>query len=123
MAESILIITDAAKAHIKRLLAETPKALGLGLSIKTTGCSGLSYVPDLVEKIDPQAKRIEVDGMAIFIDQASLKMIQGTVVDYVTKELGQKQLVFVHPKATGLCGCGESFHLDAEEQQAGGDHA
>ena len=41
--ESLVTISDEAKAEIIRLLAGEPESHGLRLGIKGGGCSGLSY--------------------------------------------------------------------------------
>ncbi len=114
MSEVMVRFTDKAVEHINKSLIRFPNG-GFRISIKKTGCSGYKYVPEVVA--EPKANDVEViaeGGLRVFIDPICVKVIQGTVVDLVTKSLGQKQLVFNNPNVSGECGCGESFNLPGE---------
>lgn len=111
MTEQIISFTPKAIAHIKTLMAKKSGAIGFRLSIKTTGCTGLMYVPELVQAANANDVHFAVDGLEIYIDADAVHAIKGSVVDLETKELGQTQLVFDNPNADSLCGCGESFNL------------
>ena len=111
MTEHIITFTPKAIAHIKTLMAKKIDTIGFRLSIKTTGCTGLMYVPELVQAAKPSDLHFTIDGLTIYIDADAVHAIQGSVVDLETKELGQTQLVFDNPNADSLCGCGESFNL------------
>ncbi len=85
---------------------------GLRLSVKKTGCSGLSYVMEYVKA--PKEHDIVlplVDDCLIYIDKGSYPYLKGMFVDYVKQGLNQK-FVFSNPNQTGQCGCGESFTVD-----------
>lgn len=108
---AILQFTDKAIEHINKSLIRFPRG-GFRLSIKKTGCSGYKYIPEVTA--EPKANDLEFiaeQGLKVFIDAACVKVVAGTVVDLVSKGLGQKQLVFNNPNVSGECGCGESFHL------------
>jgi len=109
-------LTDAAVAHIKKMLALNDKALGFRLSIKKTGCSGFAYVPDLVEIVPTDDLHFTAqENLNVYIDTKSIQYLQGIIVDYVADEIAglkQKRLVFINPKETGRCGCGESFTIE-----------
>lgn len=109
-----ITFTQAAKEHIK---TQVQKEAGehFRLWIKTTGCSGYMYMPEIVPA--PKEGDIElddIDGVKIFLDGNAADIIKGTEVDYIEKTLGFKQMVFNNPNATGMCGCGESFKLKGE---------
>lgn len=107
-----LILTDAAITHLCEMLARKPEKLGLRLSIKETGCTGLMYVPELVDSVpDGDIVWQAADNLRIYIDPEALPAIAGTTIDYVSVGLGQKQLAYDNPNADSLCGCGESFNL------------
>jgi iron-sulfur cluster assembly protein len=110
-----MTFTDSACAYIKKML-EKNHGIGFRLTVKKTGCSGYSYVPMIVEEINPTDTMFETpDGLKIFIDTAWLDLLQGLHVDYVEEEksgLKQKRLVFTNPNESSRCGCGESFHVD-----------
>lgn len=101
--------SDAAKAHVQRYLEKNPKAKGLRLSVKKTGCSGLSYVVDFVEQASADDMAFPlVEACPLFVDKSSYPFLQGMLVDYV-KEGFNARFVFQNPNQTGSCGCGESF--------------
>lgn len=113
-----ITFTEAACAYIKKMLEKSHGA-GFRLSVKKTGCSGYSYLPKIVETINPADISLDIeDGLKIFVDPLWLHLLQGVQVDYVEEEksgLKQKRLVFTNPKESGRCGCGESFHIEKDE--------
>ena len=40
-----ITMTDAAAVRVKRFLENRGKGIGLRLGVKTSGCSGMAYVP------------------------------------------------------------------------------
>ena len=109
---AILQFTDAAIAHIKKLMAKQPTACGFRLSVKKTGCSGWMYVPGFItEKNQQDIYFLAQQDLPIFVDAQYVNMLKGTTVDLVDKGLGQQQLVFYNPNAEAACGCGESFNI------------
>lgn len=106
---SAIDFSDAAIRHILSYLAKQSDCKGIRLSVKKTGCSGLSYVVDYVDA--PLAEDIIVplanDYMAC-IDKSSYPYLKGVHVDYVKQGLNYK-FIFNNPNQTGQCGCGESF--------------
>lgn len=102
--------TEAAKSRILFYLAEKNCHV-LRVSIKKTGCSGMSYVLDY---LDAPVKNdlvipLQNDFLAC-IDPASYPFMRGVVVDYVKQGLHYK-FVYSNPNQTGQCGCGESFTI------------
>lgn len=110
-----ITFTDNAATYIKKML-EKSNAVGFRLSIKKTGCSGYSYSPSILEKVNPTDITFELNnGVKIFIDPAWLHLLENIQVDYVEEEksgLKQKRLVFTNPNESSRCGCGESFHVE-----------
>lgn len=107
-------ITQAASDYIKKmLLKEAGK--GLRLSVKKTGCSGYSYLPTIIQEVNPTDVMVEAHGVTIYLDVAWLHLLEGVTIDYVEENksgLKQKKLVFNNDKESGRCGCGESFHIE-----------
>ena len=104
-------LSDAAMRHIMSYL-EKNQSKGIRLSVKKTGCSGLSYVVDYVDA--PSDKDIVlalVDDYLICIDKSSYPYLKGMQIDYVKQGLNNK-FIFNNPNQTGQCGCGESFTVD-----------
>jgi iron-sulfur cluster assembly protein len=110
-APSPIKLTDAAAERFKALLGKGDRsAAGLRISVKTKGCSGLSYVIDYVDGKGPNDEVVQDKGVTIFIDPRATMFILGTEVDYVQDKL-QSGFVFRNPNEKGRCGCGESFRV------------
>lgn len=105
-------VSDAAMRRILFCIAEQVDCKAIRLSVKKTGCSGLSYVLDYVGA--PKEGDITIpldDNHAMCIDNASYPYLKGLFIDFVKQGLNQK-FVFTNPNQTGQCGCGESFTVD-----------
>ena len=101
-------ITPPARERIRQFLAQTPEAVGVRFGVKRTGCSGFAYVVDLADATNPGDHTLDVDGIRLIVDDKSLPMVEGTVIDFRRQGLNAA-FVFHNPNATGECGCGESF--------------
>ncbi len=117
--KTIITLTDAAVAHIHKIIEQRGSGIGFRLSVKITGCSGFMYNPEIVDDIKSGDIKITTpQGLQVFIDPACVDIIKGTTLDFVKKELGQHQLQFNNPNVASECGCGESFNLkeDADDE-------
>ena len=85
-----------------------PTAAGVRFGVKRTGCSGFAYVVDLAEAMGEGDQLVEVGGVPLIVNDKSLAMVEGTVIDFQRQGLNAS-FVFHNPNATGECGCGESF--------------
>lgn len=109
-----LILTDAACAYLRQRI-EKEQGVGFRLSIKKTGCSGYTYLPSVINQINPNDTLFEINQLSIYIDTAWLDLFDGVTIDYIIEDktgLKQKRLLFINPKETARCGCGESFHIE-----------
>ena len=103
-------ITPNAAAHIRRMLSKRQKGeAGLRIGVKAGGCSGFEYTFGW----EHASKDTDIvfdgpEGAKVFVDPRSLRLLDGTVLDYDTSLLS-KGFVFNNPHATGTCGCGSSF--------------
>lgn len=113
MPENMISITESARQHIQSFLQDKPETFGFRMAVKQTGCSGYSYIVDVAEP-QPTDIKLTVEGIPVFIAENSVAIIKNTVIDFVVKGSGQKQLTFQNPNAGALCGCGESFTLKKE---------
>ena len=80
------------------------------MGIKKTGCSGYAYVIDYADSVDPDDVVFDVLDVKVVVDSESLKLIDGTQVDFV-KEGINEAFKFRNPNVKGECGCGESFSI------------
>lgn len=103
-------LTEAAAQHVERQLSQRGKGLGIRVGVKTTGCSGMAYVLEFVDDVDPVDEVFEGFGVKVFVDPKSLVYIDGTAMDF-TKEGVNEGFRFTNPNITGECGCGESFQV------------
>jgi iron-sulfur cluster assembly protein len=115
--KEIITFTPAAIEHIQRMLQGDPQGIGFRLSIKKTGCSGYAYVPKIIDTVTQGDIHFSVqDRLSVYVDPTCITFIEGTVIDYISDELGtgikQKRLVFINPQEKNRCGCGESFTIE-----------
>ena len=101
-------LTESAAQRVRNQLASRGRGLGLRVGIKTTGCSGYSYVVDYADEARADDTVFESQGVKLFVDGASLPAIDGTQIDFVRQGLNES-FRFENPNVRGECGCGESF--------------
>ncbi|MDP3920299.1 MAG: iron-sulfur cluster assembly accessory protein [Candidatus Omnitrophota bacterium] len=104
-------LTPAAVEEVKRMIAkeEPREGLGLRLSVKGGGCSGLSYAMNYDLKKDGD-HQYDFESLAVYVDPKSHLYLKGVTLDY-SDTLQQKGFQFVNPNANKTCGCGESFSI------------
>jgi iron-sulfur cluster assembly protein len=106
-----LTLTDLAAEHVRAIMARRDKqAIGLRITIKTKGCSGLSYDIQYAEAKGPHDEVVEDKGVTILIDPKAQMHVFGSEIDWV-EDKWQSGFVFRNPNEKGRCGCGESFHV------------
>lgn len=105
-------LSPSATNHLLTYLNKEKQYQGVRISVKKTGCSGLSYVVDYVVDFKEQDVVVPLDAdYNLFIDKASYPFLKGMNIDYVTQGLNSR-FIFNNPNQTGQCGCGESFTVD-----------
>ena len=103
-------LTESAAERVRSYLERRGHGVGLRIGVKKTGCSGYAYVIDYAESIDPDDVVFDESGVKVVVDSDSLKLIDGTRVDFV-KEGINEAFKFRNPNVKGECGCGESFSI------------
>ena len=103
-------LTESAADRIRTFLASRGHGIGLRLGVRKTGCSGFAYVVNYADGQQPDDVVFEDRGVRVFVDAGSLKLIDGTVVDFVKQGLNEA-FRFRNPNVKGECGCGESFSV------------
>jgi iron-sulfur cluster assembly protein len=101
-------VTAAAAGHVQRQLEARGHGEGIRIGVKTSGCSGLAYVLEFVDAIQPEDQVFEDFGVKLYVDPKSLVYLDGTIVDFAKEGLNEG-LEFRNPNVAGECGCGESF--------------
>jgi iron-sulfur cluster assembly protein len=103
-------LTQSAADRIQNFLASRGHGIGLRLGVRKTGCSGFAYVVNYAESQQDGDVVFEDRGVRVFVDSGSLKLIDGTIVDFVKQGLNEA-FRFQNPNVKGECGCGESFSV------------
>ena len=103
-------LTDAAADRVRSYIEKRGDSLGLRLGVRSTGCSGYSYVINYAKEIGDDDVIFEDKGVKVVIDPEALALIDGTEVDFVKNGLNEA-FSFRNPNIKGECGCGESFNV------------
>jgi iron-sulfur cluster assembly protein len=103
-------LTPAAADRVRHFLAERGRGVGLRLAVRKTGCSGFAYVVNYADAVLPGDQVFECQGVSVLVDADSLRLIDGTEVDFVRQGLNEA-FRFRNPNVRGECGCGESFSV------------
>lgn len=103
-------ITESAARQIEKMLARRGLGeTGLRVGVKAGGCSGFEYTFAWEQSAKPTDAIIEGPRDArVFIDPKSLRLLDGTVLDYDTSLLS-RGFILNNPNAKTTCGCGLSF--------------
>jgi iron-sulfur cluster assembly protein len=108
-----LTINDDCKRHIENLINKRAEPCeGIRISVRTRGCSGLSYTIEYALKEKNITKFDDVvvkDDIKVFIDPKVSMFLIGSEMVYEEEEL-KSGFDFVNPNEKGRCGCGESFN-------------
>lgn len=105
-----ITLTDTAAARVLQFLENRGSGIGLRVGVKTSGCSGMSYVLEFVDALRDDDVTFEDKGVTIVVDQKSLVYIDGTELDYVREGLNEG-FKYTNPNVKNECGCGESFNV------------
>lgn len=103
-------LTPTAADRVQKFLANRGKGVGLRLGVKTTGCSGMAYVLEFVDAVEPGDQVFESHGVKVIINPKSLVYLDGTELDYGKEGLNEG-FKFNNPNVKDTCGCGESFNV------------
>lgn len=105
-----LTLTPNAINKLKSVLEQQDKKdYGIRIQVVPGGCSGYMYSMDLEKKPSDDDAVQEFEGVRVFVDKNSDKLLRGISVDYV-ETLQGAGFKFDNPNAHGSCGCGKSFH-------------
>ena len=98
--------TDKALNQINSLLSKKDKGYFFRIAIKGGGCSGFQYE----FTFDKEKNEDDLSYENILIDKASVDLLKGSEVDYVSELIGE-QFKITNPQTKSSCGCGVSFSL------------
>lgn len=104
-------VTPKAVSKVREFAKRDGKdPFGLKVAVKGGGCSGLTYVLDIVAGPDEGDKVIEQSGVEVYIPKKAFVFLAGTTLDF-SDGLNGKGFEFTNPNAKTSCGCGTSFSV------------
>lgn len=106
-------ISNEAKDRVAAILKEEGKGEDyfVRVSVKSGGCSGLSYDLAFDNKLKEETDEVfEDNGMKLVTDKRSVLYLFGTTLNF-SSGLNGKGFEFSNPNATRTCSCGESFSI------------
>jgi iron-sulfur cluster assembly protein len=106
---AVTLTTNAAE-RVRGFLAKRGKGEGLRLGVRTSGCSGMAYVVEYADRIEPDDLVFESHGVKVIVNPKSLVYLDGTELDYAREGLNEG-FKFNNPNVKNACGCGESFNV------------
>lgn len=108
MTQNFAITSNAAKRISFLLSTEEDKTARMRIAVLGGGCSGFQYKFDFDSNKNDDDLIFTTDGVEAIVDETSLELVKGSVLDYV-ETLGSAAFVVKNPNATANCGCGNSF--------------
>lgn len=108
----MITVTEKAKTRLISLRQESSydDTYFLRVSVKSGGCSGLSYDLDFDNQLKEGDQEFNNEGAKIVVDMRSMLYLFGTELDF-TDGLNGKGFAFNNPNASRTCSCGESFSV------------
>jgi iron-sulfur cluster assembly protein len=106
----MVTLTELAASKVKTSLERRGQGVGIRIGVKTTGCSGLAYVLEFVDKESSNDLKFTIHDVDIFVDPKSLVYIDGIIMDWQKRGLNEG-FEFINPQEKDRCGCGESFRV------------
>ncbi len=110
MTTSDLTLSPSAAQRLHVLSQAEGHPVMLRVAVEGGGCSGFQYQFDLVAAPQADDLRVELDGASALVDEMSLILLKGSVIDYVD-ELAGAEFRVRNPNAKSSCGCGVSFSI------------
>ena len=103
-------LTERAASRVQSFLNSRGKGVGLRISVKTSGCSGMAYSLEFADDMDEDDITFLSYGVKLLVDAKSLAYLDGTELDYAKEGLNEG-FKFNNPNVKDACGCGESFNV------------
>jgi iron-sulfur cluster assembly protein len=105
-----ITLTENAATRVQNFMNNRGKGVGLRLSVKTSGCSGMAYSLEFADELDEDDLTFESFGVKLLVDHKSFTYLDGTELDYAKEGLNEG-FKFNNPNVKNSCGCGESFSV------------
>lgn len=105
-----IALSPAAAARVALIAGKQGKPAMLRLSVEGGGCAGFQYKFGLADAVGEGDSVVETDGVRLVVDDVSLDLVRGSIVDFV-ESLGGAAFQVRNPQAASGCGCGTSFSI------------
>jgi iron-sulfur cluster assembly protein len=106
----MISVTPAAASKIARNINRRGGGMGIRIGVRTTGCSGLAYVLEYVDELQPGDDAELHDGFSIVVNKKDQPYLKNLQIDYIRQGLNEG-FEFTNPNEKDRCGCGESFRI------------
>lgn len=103
-------LTDRAASRILEILQNEAPGTLFRVGVNGGGCSGFQYDFSFCTQEEADDLRVTNGQAAILVDNVSVDLLRGSVLDYVEELLGA-HFKIANPNAKSTCGCGTSFSL------------
>jgi iron-sulfur cluster insertion protein len=104
-------LSNNAAERILQLSKLEDKPASLRFSVEGGGCSGFQYKYSLEDNYDESLDiKITNNNVILLVDQISLSLVAGGVLDYI-ENLEGSYFEVKNPNAKSGCGCGNSFSI------------
>jgi iron-sulfur cluster assembly protein len=108
----MITVTPAAQQRIEQNIRQRGRGRGIHVGIRTTGCSGLAYTLEYLDRVDDldlgYTKLFET--FCVYVSQKDLPYFKDLEIDYVRQGLNEG-FEFRNSAEKDRCGCGESFRV------------
>ena len=106
MTDNMITLTPAAADVVKNIFHERnlDESYALRIYISGRSCSGYQYGMALDNKPATSDSNFACEGLKILIDEQSIQLMAGSVIDYIDDERGKGFLVS-NPNAPSACSC------------------
>ena len=120
--EKVVNLSPLAIQRVKEFISkDKTKANGLRIFVAQGGCSGYQYGMVLEDTAKSDDLTWTENGINVYIDNQSAKLIQGSQIDFVETVQGAGFKID-NPNAVSSCGCGNSFETSGHShEEAEGD--
>ena len=103
-------LSASAATRVAKIAERQNKPAILRLSVEGGGCAGFQYRFGLADAAEAGDTIVATDGVTLIVDEVSLDLVRGSVVDFV-ESLGGAAFQVRNPQAASGCGCGTSFSI------------
>ena len=108
----MISLTEKAYEKVKSQLQKRGSGVGIRLGVRTTGCSGLAYTMEYVDKYEEElgVTNYAQKDFVVLVDSKSDVYLRGLMMDWIRNGLNEG-FDFKNPNERDRCGCGESFRI------------